>query len=332
MSTLYLNESGAVLSVDGGYFCVTSKNGSLHKIPKKLLDSITIFGNSSVTTPCLQECLRRGITVNYFSGKGAYYGKLASTRHVNAERLKSQVHAFEDPAFCLALAQKVVCAKIRNQSVLLRRYQRNLAVNVTEQLNAMKLMEHRVERAGTIQELMGVEGMAARVYFSALSRLVQPDFAFQGRSRQPPKDPFNSMLSLGYTLLLYEIYAELENRGLSPYLGFFHSIHAGHPSLASDLMEEWRAVVVDSAVLSLVQGKEISPDQFKPDPQSGGILLRPDGMRLFIRKMEKKFETSVKYLNNTSCTLRRCFYLQTVDLTKAIEQGNAALYQPVQIR
>lgn len=332
MSSLYVNESGAVIFVEGGYFCVTQKNGLVRKIPKELLESITLFGNSSITTPCIQECLRRGVQVNYFSGKGAYYGRLSSTRHVNGERLRQQVHACEKPSFRLPLARKITTAKIRNQCVVLRRYQRNQNTSVDTDIKTMKQMEHRVERAQTVEELMGVEGMAARTYFSALSQLVTPAFAFQGRSRQPPRDPFNAMLSLGYTLLMYEIYAEIENRGLSPYIGFYHSIHAGHPCLASDLMEEWRAVVVDAAVMSLVQGNEISVDQFEQDPDGEGILLRPDAMRIFIRKLEKKFEGNVKYLKEYACSLRRCFYLQTVDFAKAVEQGDAGLYQPVVIR
>lgn len=114
MSSLYVNESGAVISVEGGYFCVTQKNGLVRKIPKELLESITLFGNSSITTPCIQECLRRGVQVNYFSGKGAYYGRLSSTRHVNGERLRQQVHACEKPSFRLPLARKITTAKIRN--------------------------------------------------------------------------------------------------------------------------------------------------------------------------------------------------------------------------
>lgn len=114
---------------------------------------------------------------------------------------------------------------------------------------------------------MGCEGNAAKNYFAALPKLVQPEFRFSGRTKQPPKDAFNSMLSLGYTMLLYEIYSEIENRGLTPYIGFLHSDRDGHPALASDLMEEWRSVIVDSAVLSLVQGGEIHISQFTEDEE-----------------------------------------------------------------
>lgn len=332
MSSLYVNESGAVISVEGGYFCVTKRDGLVHKLPKELLESITIFGNSKITTPCMQECLRRGISVNYFSGKGAYYGKISSTRHVNGERLKAQVYACDDPVFCMEMGKRIVAAKMHNQRVMLRRYQRNQETEVEEKIQAIKQLEHRIKGSKEIDELMGIEGMAARTYFSGLSALVRPEFAFRGRNRQPPRDPFNAMLSLGYTILMYEIYAEIENRGMNPYIGFFHQLHRGHPCLASDLMEEWRAVVVDSTVMSLVQGNEIQPEHFEADDETGGILLTAQGMRIFIRKMEKKFEGAVKYLKNQSASLRRCFYLQTVDFAKAVELRDADCYHPVTIR
>lgn len=332
MSSLYVNESGAVISIDGGYFCVKGKNDLVTKIPKELLESITVFGNSSITTPCMQECLRRGVAVNYFSGKGAYYGRLSSTRHENGERLKAQIFACSDPAFCLAMAQKVIAAKIRNQSVLLRRYQRRQIISVEAEIEKMRKLESQLPYAETTEQAMGLEGRAARIYFSALSQLVQPDFEFSGRSRQPPRDAFNSMLSLGYTILMYELYAEIENRGFTPYVGFMHSTHRGHPCLASDLMEEWRAIVVDSAAMSLVQGNEISISQFEEDEETGGIILKADGMKIFIRKLQKKFEGTVRYLGGSACSLRRCFYLQSVDLAKAIESRDPSLYQPVLIR
>ena len=140
MSCLYVNESGAVISVEGGYFCVKQKNGLVRRLPKELLESITIFGNSSITTPCMQECLRRGITLNYFSGKGAYYGKLSSTRHVNGERLKSQIYACDDPVFCLTMAKRIVTAKIHNQCVILRRYRRLPLKDETGSRHGMRSM------------------------------------------------------------------------------------------------------------------------------------------------------------------------------------------------
>lgn len=129
----------------------------------------------------------------------------------------------------------------------------------------MKILKDKISENLTLKEIMGYEGNAAREYFCGLSKIIKPEFSFKGRNRMPPKDPFNSLISLGYTLLLHEAYGEIENKGLSPYCGYLHSDHERHPTLASDLMEEWRAVIVDSVVLSLIQGNEISPDDFYTD-------------------------------------------------------------------
>ncbi len=106
MATLYVNESGSVIGVDGGYYVVKQKNDLLRKIPKETLEAITLFGNVHMTEPCVQECLRRGIAVNYFSANGAYFGRLTSTRHIKAERLRMQVHFSENEELCLQFAKK----------------------------------------------------------------------------------------------------------------------------------------------------------------------------------------------------------------------------------
>lgn len=120
---------------------------------------------------------------------------------------------------------------------------------------------------------MGYEGLAARVYFSALDMLIDKDFHFTGRSKRPPKDPFNSMISLGYSILLNEIYGKLQAKGLNPYFGFIHSDREKHPTLASDMMEEWRAVIVDTTVMSMINGHEIHQNQFTKDEETSEVTL-----------------------------------------------------------
>lgn len=332
MATLYLNESGSVVGVDGGYYVVKQKNDLLRKIPKETLEAITLFGNVHLTEPCVQECLRHGIAVNYFSAKGAYFGRLTSTRHIKAERLRMQVHFSENEEFCLEFAKKIVAAKIHNQMVVCRRYQRNKEAE--DCLRQMKLAENKISCCQSREEVMGYEGIAAREYFKALAQLVQPAFRFNGRTRMPPKDAFNSMLSLGYTMLLYEIYGELENRGLTPYIGLLHKDQEGHPALASDLMEEWRSVIVDSVVLSLVQGNEVSVSQFVKDEETGGIFLTKEAMRIFVRKMEIKMRSENRYLllHNEKNSVRRCLYLQSVCFLRMLQTNDLSQYEPIWIR
>lgn len=332
MSTLYVNDNGATISVDGGYFRISKSDGMEHKIPKETLDAITLFGNSAITVPCMKECLKMGIPVNLFSGRGSYFGKLTSTRHDNARRLKKQVYAADDHEFCIGMAKKIIDAKINNQIVILRRYNRTNKQDINDDIKSIFPIKNKILTCTTVEEIMGYEGIAARYYFSALSKLVDKNFSFSGRSKQPPQDAFNSMLSLGYTILLYKIYAEIENRGLSPYIGFLHSDHAGHPALASDMMEEWRAVIVDSTVMSLVQGHEILPEHFETDEETGGIVIKSVGMKIFLNKLESKFNAYSKYLSDEKCNMNYALYLQSVAMLKAVDNKDRDMYSPLKIR
>ncbi len=334
MSYLYVTEDGASLNVDGGYYVVRYKDGMTHKIPSETLESVALFGNVSVTTQCVKKFLENGIAVSYFSKKGSYFGRLESTRHANIFRLKKQISLTDDQGFFIPLAKKIISAKVHNQIVLLRRYKRNNSIEDIEN-DIFMLCDSikKIDNVTDIEEIMGYEGVAAKYYFKALSKLVNPDFAFNGRNRMPPKDEFNSMLSLGYTLLMYEIYGEIENKGLSPYAGFIHSDRERHPTLASDLMEEWRAVIVDSVVMSLVNGSEIEKNDFIHDDETHGVYLTNIGMRKFLNKMETKLRSETGYLNSTyRMSFRKALWHQVNNLVSAIENSDPDLYNPILIR
>lgn len=332
MSYLYITEDGASMNIDGGYYVVNYKDGMTKKIPKETLESVALFGNVSITTPCVRELLKGGIQVSYFSKKGAYYGRLESTGHKNIIRLKKQIFKSEDSAYSLELSKRLIRAKIYNQYIVLKRYCKNGTKWIEEYLNDLKHYRDKIDFVKSDNELIGYEGAAAKSYFKALSVMINSDFKFKGRNRMPPKDPFNSMISLGYTLLMYEIYGEIENKGLTPYCGFLHKDHERHPTLASDLMEEWRAVIVDSVVMSLVQGNEIKPEHFLKDDETGAIYLTNTGMRIFIQKYEAKLRAENKYLDGISMSYRRCLWYQVNKLVDALEKDDVELYSPVMIR
>lgn len=334
MSILYVTEQGANISLDGGYFIAKNKSGLVRKIPRETLESIAIFSNAQMTTQCTEECLKRGISVSYFSRSGSYFGRLASTGHNNITRLKKQIQMSEKPEFSLELSKRIVTAKIHNQTVLLRRYARRTDIENIEEIKQIKIMESKVYGCTSINQLMGYEGIAARYYFQLLGKLVKEEFHFEVRSRRPPRDPFNSMLSLGYTLLMYEIVGEIENHSLNAYCGYMHQDRERHPTLASDLMEEWRAVLIDSTVMSLVQGNEIKLDQFEEDDETGGYYLTPEAMKIFLNKLEQKMKTEVGYLHSqpSRVSYRRALWIQVGELVHAIEREDPQIYEPVWIR
>lgn len=334
MSCLYVVEQGSKILFDNNQFVVEQVDGSKKFLPGEILESIMIFGNVHMTISVFQRCLRKGIRVSFLSSKGHYFGRLESTSFTNPMRIKKQVYLSDSNEQTLLFSKLILKSKIHNQEVILRRYSRNSHYDCSKYLRDMKIYENKIDIAKSIQELMGYEGIAARSYFEALSNMVEDEFKFKGRTKRPPKDAFNSMLSLGYTILFYEIYAELENRGIDPYISFTHRIKERHPALVSDLLEEWRAVLIDATVMSLVQGHEISIEEFYCDESEGGVLISDRGLKILIRKIEKKMRSTINYLEylDSPISFRRCIWWQVKTLAKCIDEEDLSLYQPLKIR
>lgn len=333
MGYLYVTDSSAQIGIAENYMTVKYKDGMLKKIPIETLESISIFGRSQITTQCIQMCLQRGIPISYYSKGGIYFGRLQSTGHINVARQRIQANLLGSE-MALELAKKVIRSKIHNQSVVLQRYGKSRKVDVSSIYSQMKILMNKIPNCDSISQIMGYEGIAARIYFQMLGQLVVPDFSFQKRSRRPPKDAFNSMLSLGYSILMNEFYGKIENKGLNPYFGFIHQDREKHPTLASDLMEEWRAVIVDSLTMSLVNGHEILDEHFSHNEEQPGVFLTKEAMNIFLKKLEDKMRQSQRYLNNVeyAVSFRRAMELQVASFSKAIEENNPEIYQPIWIR
>ena len=198
----------------------------------------------------------------------------------------------------------------------------------------MQNMAKKLWYAQTTEQIMGYEGTAAKIYFRVLGELIDPDFAFNGRSRRPPMDPFNSMISLGYSIIMNEIYGKIEGKGLNAYFGILHKDREKHPTLASDLMEEWRAVLIDSTALSMLNGHELTTDNFYTEIEQPGVFLENTGFKKYIQKLETKFRTQNRYLSyiDYSVSFRAALDLQINQFVKAIETEDADEYSPIIIR
>ena len=231
-------------------------------------------------------------------------------------------------------AKRIIDAKLRNQSVVLRRYEKSKGLQLDEIQKMLSVCRAKVFRCDSIPEIIGYEGQGAKYYFKGLAQCVDKPFQFKGRSRRPPLDEFNSMLSLGYSILMNEVYCKIETKGLNPYFGFMHRDAEKHPTLASDLMEEWRAIIVDSTVMSMINGHEIALDDFTTRLDEPGIYIQKNGLKKYLNKLEKKLQTSVKYLSyiDYAVSFRKAIQLQVNQLAKAIEMEDASFYEPVRIR
>ncbi|HEB68622.1 MAG TPA: CRISPR-associated endonuclease Cas1 [Desulfobulbus sp.] len=334
LRTLYVLEHGYVLAKESERFVLKKRGKIIQRIPAIKVDQIMIFGNAQITTQTMNFCLQAKIPIYLLSGHGRFYGVIDgfSTDPVLLHR--DQFKRADDPGFCVDLARELIRGKIANCRVILLRYARKRSLpGFSATADRLQVILAKLGSVTELDGLRGHEGTAARLYFAALSAALDPDWHFNGRTRQPPKDPVNAMLSYGYTLLYYNIYSFLRTRGLNPQVGFLHPIRAGHPALVSDMIEEFRAIIVDTVVLNLVFNRRLTPALFTfPDAAGKGCLLSSRARRLFIRELEKKMNAPIKHpFSGVQLDYRRCLEHQIHHLASVI-QGREPQYRAMVLR
>jgi CRISPR-associated protein Cas1 len=335
MSFLYISESNIKIHIDAGRIIAEKSDGMKTMLPLEILEGVVLIGNASITTPCVKELLVRGIPVTYLASSGSFYGRLESTKHIDIQRQREQFRRGDDEVFCLDFSKKIISAKINNQIVLLRRYNRYAKhLQVERLMKDIQKLISGLERTKKSEEVLGYEGASARKYFQAISLMIRKEFAFSSRNRRPPLDPFNSLLSLGYTLLMYELYTAVVNKGLHPYAGLLHQDKRGHPALVSDLMEEWRPIIVDSLAINLLNNGVLKTEDFIKDKRTGGVTLEKAALKKYLREFEKKIRTKARYLKYIESTVsfRRAIQHQAGSIAKAIQEKDISIYQPIRLR
>lgn len=289
---VYVTEHSAKVRVSGERLAVVNDSGTVHA---RLANTsqVVIFGNAQVTTQALRALLVRGIPVTYFTTGGYYVGRAQGQESNNVELRLAQYRLSCDGARCLQLARVLVASKIRNGRVLLRRNGQDVKPEILQQLLQAK---RQAEKAQSLPELLGIEGAAARAYFSAFGSMFKGEpgeFAFEGRNRRPPRDPVNALLSLAYALLTKEYAHTLSGVGLDPMLGFYHQPRFGRPALALDLMEELRPVVADSVVLHVLNNRVVEPDDFVQTATD--CTLRPKARKQVIAAYERRLAQEIAH-------------------------------------
>lgn len=331
MSYVYLTEENAKLQKKGGRYLVGRNLEVIMEIPEESLEGLVLIGNIQVSSEAMTSLLQQGIPTTWLSHGGKFFGRLVSTSHVDVFRQQKQV-LLQNSDYFLHMSKKIIEAKCHNQMTVLRRYNRRQRLGKVDiNINKIAACAKGIERAETREQLMGTEGIIAKFYFEALGLLVPEEFSFSVRSKRPPLDPFNSMLSFAYTLLMYEMYTAIENHGLSPYFGFMHSLKNHHPALASDLMEEWRAVIVDSMVLGLINHHEILSEHFCSREDRPGVFLTREGRKIFLQAYEKKLRTVNQYLTGEH-SYRKTVGYQVAAFSQSLMAENPDMYVPLRIR
>ena len=323
MAILYLTEQGSILRKTGDRILVTKDEETLLDVPCAKIDQVLIFGSVQVTVQALSELLEHGIELALLTRHGRLKGQLTPIKSKNILLRVAQYDRSRDAAFAISTATEIVKGKISNGIEVLRRFSYNHPERGIQEI--ADRIEGRLAGVGaatSLEELNGLEGVAAREYFSGFGRMLLGDLPFAGRKRRPATDPVNALLSFGYTLIANEIHSLLDAIGFDPYLGFFHQIDYGRPSLALDLMEEFRHPLVDRFTVTLVNKGILKSEDFSPEPASGAMYLKPEAMKLYFRHFEHfLLEETLPAADGKSVSFRRCFQLQAQAMAQSLQKG-----------
>lgn len=295
-NTLYVSQDGSYLHKDGQSIVVRQDKQKVAQFPLLSIGELVCFGFGIGVSPALAEyCSSQGITVTYLNGSGRFLARLEGPIKGNVLLRRQQYHDRDTVGRATEIARLCVAAKVTNQRNVLLRFLRNhadspRAQEVKRSLVALASGLQRVAAAPHTDVIRGLEGEASAAYFSAFDAMVlvdDPVFRFKNRSRRPPRDPVNAMLSLVYSLLALDIRSALETVGLDPYVGFLHVERPGRPSLALDLMEEFRAPFADRLVLSLINLGQVAPSGFVTDPV-GGVEMNAATRKVLLAAYQKR--------------------------------------------
>lgn len=337
MPPLYLVEQGAVLRKEGQRLLVTKEGETLLTVPAFKVDALMVFGGVQLTTQAMAFLLEKGIDTSFFTIHGRLKGKLAPMESKNIILRVKQFERARQSTFRLQVARRIVQAKLMNARGLLLRYARNHPeADLGAAIDRLAALARQVEGTMGLGKVRGLEGHGAAVYFHAFTQMLRSELGFDGRSRRPPTDPVNGMLSLGYTLVTHELTGLVSAHGFDPYLGFYHDLRYGRASLALDLVEEFRQPVVDNFVLRLANKRVMRAEDFTRRPEDGAVTLKPKAFKRFLAAYEQRMQRSVHirthvpdYDRDRKITWRDLFRYQVQKLAQAVKEDQE--YQPLLI-
>ena len=319
MGTLYITQDDAFIGKTDERLTVKANKQTLQDIPLIKLDGVVVLGRATVSPAVVIELLERKIPLSFLTHTGRYLGRLEPelTKNIFVRSAQWKAIAPSEPA--THIVQGFIRGKLKNyRNTLLRGQREYPELDFEKALTQVEQAITPLDRTTSIDSLRGLEGSGSAAYFGCFNRLIRVDeFQFEARRRRPPTDPVNALLSLGYSLLRHDIQSAVNLIGFDPYLGYLHTQRYGRPSLALDLMEEFRPLVVDAVVLSALNRKAIAPADFTTEPLSNAVSLTPEGLRIFLRLYELKKQSKFKHpVLQTQCTYQESFEIQARLLAK----------------
>lgn len=288
-NTLYLTTQGSYISRDHLTLRVEVAREVKLSVPIHHLESVCIFGQSSISPFALELCWEKGVPVNYFSENGYFLGRWEGVANKSVVLRRAQYRAADSSEASLGIARQCVAGKLQNSRIsLLRSARETEAASERERLQAVAEdiadVLRRLERAATLDQVRGHEGQSANLYFSVFDlhlRQQRADFKFNSRSRRPARDAVNCLLSYLYALLRHDLIAALTATGLDPFVGYLHAERPNRPGLALDLMEEFRPMLCDRLAITLINRRQIGPKDFARR-EGGAVEFTPAGRKAVI--------------------------------------------------
>lgn len=306
LNTLYVNTQYSYLSKDGENIVVRSGDEEIFRIPIHNLEDVICIGYMGASPQVMQLCSENNVGLSYISPQGRFLARVAGKTRGNVLLRRTQYRIADDESASVQIAKNFIIGKIINcRSVLNRAIRDHSSVVSCKRIRKAEsyLIDNleNIEDCNRLESLRGMEGNCAKAYFNVFDELIlkqKDDFYFMGRNRRPPLDNMNALLSFLYALLALDIQSALEAVGLDPYVGFYHTDRPGRPSLALDMMEELRPLLVDRHALTLVNLQQIKKNDFFVK-ESGGVLMTDEGRKEVLRSWQKRKQEDIRhpYLN-----------------------------------
>lgn len=333
MGTLYIIQNDAFIGKVDERLNVKANKQTLQDVPLIKLDGVVVMGRATISPAALNELLERKIPLTFLTETGKYLGKVEPELTKNIFVRAAQWKAAGESAQAIHLVRGFVRGKLKNYRTILYRNQRNYSeLNFQKEIDTIEAVIASLDKTNTIDSLRGKEGAGSAAYFKVFGQLIRVEgFGFKTRHR-PATDPINSLLNFGYTLLRHDIQSAVNIVGFDPYLGYLHYQHYGRPGLALDLMEEFRPLVVDAMVISLINLKILTLDDFVTEPLSNVVRLSLEGRRKFLQEYGKKKQTKLSHpVLGRKMTYQEVFEIQARLLAKYL-MGESDKYPPLVLR
>lgn len=338
-NTLYVTTQGAYLRKQGETVVVEAENEKLATVPLHLLEGVVCFGNVSTSPFLLSACAGHGVSVAFMSWNGRFMARVEGPVSGNVLLRREQYRRADDPEACLGLARAFVTGKLANYRACLRRFARDHpdSDNATALKAAAKSVQAtlvNLNSARSVDGARGHEGDGSSLWFKAFDHALHSDreeFRFEKRTRRPPRNRTNALLSFGYSLLTHDCASALQAAGLDPAVGYLHVDRPGRLSLALDLMEELRPVFVDRFVVSLINQKQVKPTDFEFD-EGGGVTMKDSARKRLLSAWQKRKREEVTHpFTSERVSLGLLPFVQARLLARVL-RGDLTVYPPYAVR